>query len=398
MTNKLTVKYALVQGAYWMAYCSVHAYAAVYLLDKGFGNGQIGLLLAGANILAVILQPLVGGFLDTAKNINVRDVLCTFSFLMCVLSLGLLVCGSAKLAVGLLFLLSYMLQMVSQPLTSTLSYEFINRGKTMNFGLARGLGSVSFAVASMIIGNLLDENGTIVLPIASAIFFLIFLIANYQMKIPNDPINGTEADDSTGQIAGKAHSNLLDFAKYYKRFTFVLIAVVLLFFAHNIINDFMIQIITRIGGDNTTLGNGLSLAAVVELPAMALFDKMRKKVNCGTLLKLSMICFSLKAIVTMLAWNTVVYYISMSMQSISYALFIPAVIYYVNQKMDELDLAKGQAFVTGAITLGGVFGTIIGGQIIDHISVMAMLIVSAVVSIVGTIIGIVFVEKVVDVR
>lgn len=45
-----TVRYTFLNVAYFAAFCTVHAYAAVYLLSKGFSNTEVGVLLAVANV------------------------------------------------------------------------------------------------------------------------------------------------------------------------------------------------------------------------------------------------------------------------------------------------------------------------------------------------------------
>ena len=83
---------------------------------------------------------------------------------------------------------------------------------------------------------------------------------------------------------------------------------------------------------------------------------------------------------------------------VAYALFIPASIDYVNQKMEDMDLVKGQAFVTGALTLGSVFGTVFGGFLLDVATPKTMLLIGIVISAIGSIIACLSVEKVVDIR
>ena len=62
-----TLRYTLINVLYFVAFCTIHAYAAVFLLDKGFNNTQVGLALAISNILSVIGQPLV------SDNVAQRD-------------------------------------------------------------------------------------------------------------------------------------------------------------------------------------------------------------------------------------------------------------------------------------------------------------------------------------
>ncbi|MBR5966972.1 MAG: MFS transporter, partial [Lachnospiraceae bacterium] len=59
-----TVRYTLLNVAYFAAFCTVHAYAAVYLISKGFSNTEVGVLLAAANIVSAILQPVIAGIID----------------------------------------------------------------------------------------------------------------------------------------------------------------------------------------------------------------------------------------------------------------------------------------------------------------------------------------------
>ena len=63
-TVNWTIRYTVLNAAYFAAFCTVHAYAAVYLLSKGFSNTEVGILLAVANILSAVLQPVVAGVID----------------------------------------------------------------------------------------------------------------------------------------------------------------------------------------------------------------------------------------------------------------------------------------------------------------------------------------------
>ena len=74
MKNKKfwTLRYTLINMTYFAVYCGIHAYASVYLLDKGFTNTNIGILLSIANILAMIAQPIVAGYIDKGSKLTNR--------------------------------------------------------------------------------------------------------------------------------------------------------------------------------------------------------------------------------------------------------------------------------------------------------------------------------------
>ena len=80
-------------------------------------------------------------------------------------------------------------------------------------------------------------------------------------------------------------------------------------------------------------------------------------------------------------------FVSQSFQLFAYAVFIPAAAYYVSENMSELDQVKGQAYVTSAITLGGVFSNLISGVILDNLGIKIMLLTGTIVCFVGVIIG-----------
>ncbi len=57
-----TVRFAAINGTYWVGFCFLMSFSSVFLLDRGLSNSQIGLVLAGSGIVSVVLQPLVAGW------------------------------------------------------------------------------------------------------------------------------------------------------------------------------------------------------------------------------------------------------------------------------------------------------------------------------------------------
>ena len=54
-----TARYAVINATYFMGFCGVHAYASIFMLERGFTNSRIGLLLALANVFSVVMQPII---------------------------------------------------------------------------------------------------------------------------------------------------------------------------------------------------------------------------------------------------------------------------------------------------------------------------------------------------
>ncbi len=383
-----TLRYTLLNATYFIAFCTIHAYAAVYLLANGFSNTEVGVLLAVANIISAVFQPFIAGVIDRPGPLTNRRFILISVMIILVGSLILWAVPCGKIAVFIIYALIYMIQFAYQPVMTALCFEYQKAGCNIFYGLARGLGSANFAVTAAIIGGLVERNGVTLLLIVNIATMLISAILIFTFRIPSIE-KQTEIDagkDVGSDTAGLIHNSLSSFAHAYPAFMLFLIATICFFFAHNMINDFMIQIIRSLGGGETELGYANFLQAILELPVMALIGIVLKKISSDRLLIISGIAFFIKILILVFTVNMAMMYLSQSFQLFAYAVFIPAAAYYVTGHMSEYDQVKGQAYVTSAITIGGVFSNLISGVILDNIGIKAMLITGSAVCAVGVII------------
>ena len=379
-----TIRYTLINATYFSAFCTIHACAAVFLLGNGFSNTEVGTLLAIANILSAIIQPVIAGVIDKQGALTNRRFILISVITILLGSVILLFSTVNKIVIFPVFALIYMIQFAYQPVMTALCFEYQKAGCPIVYGLARGLGSASFAITSAFIGGLIEDRGikillyiNIAVMILSAI--LIFTFRKPQ-QLPGDG-DGAEKKESAQS------SSFGTFIKTYPAFSLFLVGVVCFFFAHNMINDFMIQIIRNLGGAEKELGYANFLQAILELPVMAFIGLILKKFTSKVLLLLSGVAFLIKIVILIFATNMGHMYLSQSCQLFAYAVFIPAAAYYVSKTMEDNDQVKGQAFVTSAITVGGVFSNLISGVILDHLGIRPMLITGTAVCAIGVLIG-----------
>ncbi len=366
-----TIRYSLLNATYYAAFCAIHAYAAVFLLANGFSNTQIGILLAVANILSAVLQPVIAAFIDKPGFLtNKRFILIAVLLILCG-SLLLLLIPEKKILIFIVYAAIYMIQFVYQPSMTALCFEYRKAGYNIIYGLARGLGSAGFAVTTIFLGSALKDHGVSFLlwvAIGAMLFSAVVILTFHKLEEPPEP----EDADPAGSPDGP-HSSLSAFARTYPAFMLFLLGTICFFFAHNMINDFMIQIVRNLGGTETEFGYASFLQAILELPVMALIGIVLKKISADRLLIFSGAAFFVKILILVFAKGMPQMYISQFFQLFAYAVFIPAGAYYVSSTMDDFDQAKGQAYITSAITIGGVFSNLISGVILDHAGITAML-------------------------
>ncbi len=379
-----TTGYTILNVMYFAAFCTLHAYAAVFLLSRGFSNTSIGILLAAANVTSALFQPFIAGIIDKGGWLTNRR----FILISCLIILaGSVVLRSivSQAAIFVIFAMIYMIQFAYQPVMTALCFEYQKKGCDIYYGLARGLGSAGFAVTSAFMGSAVEKHGETLLMTVTAVIMIISVIAIYFFRPGKE--NGTDTAAAGVKKEEAAHGNIKLFFGTYPAFALFVAATILFFFAHNMINDFMIQIIRSLGGAEKELGYSNFLQAILELPVMALIGLVLKKVSPAKLLVFSGIAFFIKILILVFATNMVWMFVSQSFQLFAYAVFIPAAAYYVSDTMTENDQVKGQAYVTSAITIGGVFSNLLSGIILDNLGMKPMLITGSLVCLAGVVIS-----------
>ena len=393
-TKKLTLQYCILQGAYWASFCIIYSFATVFLLDRGFRNSQIGVIIAAGNILGVIFQPVFASVVDRSKTVTLHKLTAILTAVMVVL---LLLYGLPNqfLAVAL----TDTLLQVIQPLINSVSVYYVNQGVNVDFGAARGIGSLSYALASYLLGGLVENYGCSMILFAGILMVLVICITVFSMPIIKDAVFSDKEQETKSKInADRGQSvqekeSLLSFVGRYKYFMLTLAGVTLVFSFHNMNNSYMIQIITNVGGTSADLGRLLAIAAITEIPVMFLFSRIVKHVKSSALLVVSSVFFILKAFGYFAAENIALMTIAAVMQMGSFAIYIPASVYYVNEVMEERDKFKGQALMTGTNTLGGVIGSLLGGFLIDQAGVSVMNLAGLVMAVSGAVLVFLFVFR-----
>ena len=367
-TRKLMIQYCILQGSYWASFCVIYAFATVFLLSRGFESSMIGVIIAAGNILGVILQPMVASIADRSEKISLHKLTAMLSVIMILLLVLLYFVPNGLLAVAVLFLLTDTFLQVIQPLINSVSVYYVNQGVSVDFGSARGIGSLSYAAASYILGIVVEKFGTRSILMAGILVALVLLVTVLSMPV----LSSSAASRPKEKEPEQNDAGLLVFAGRYKNFMLTLAGITLLFTFHNMNNAYLIKVIENVGGTSADMGRMLSIAAVTELPVMFLFSRISKHFKSSILLMVSSAFFAIRAAGFMLAGNVMTMYLAAMLQIGSFALYIPSSVYYVNETMLDQDKFKGQAVMTATNTLGGVFGSLFGGFLIDNAGVGAM--------------------------
>ncbi len=378
----INIEYCAVQALYWSGFCICGSFAAVFLKSRGFSNAQLGLVMAAGNILSFFLSPLLASYVDRVKRKGL--------FACCILLLAselILVLGFYFIKAPIFVALGYCVYMACvscvNPMNTQLCFTLEEQYGHINYGAARSAGSLAYAPVSLMMGTLVEELGANVLLGAAGV--LILMQGTLLLFIYNQG-KGAETAESSIRAEAELSSSLPRFIAENKLFCLMLVGVSLLFFSHNLICSFMINLAENVGGGTAHMGGINGFMALVEVPAMILYDRISHRFKCASIMRFSVVMFVFKALAYAMARSVAGLYAACLVQALSFALFTPASVHYVNLMIAHKDSAKGQSLALGFITMGNVLACSIGGTLYDSYSVFTVLVFGIGIAILGTVI------------
>ena len=382
--TRLTIRYALHQLAYWAAAAGVMSFATTFLLQRGFPATQVGTIMAIGTILSCLTQPVLAERADRSPRILFPLIvgLTVFSGVCfaCVLLPRL-----PRALFALLYLLGVWAFDAMMPLMNSVCVRFMALGCPINYGVARAAGALSFAVAALGIGYLMERTGANSMVLLS--LMLLGLCAVITLGYPR-------GDETAAQVHTTVHScSVTEFFRRYRWYCASLLGILLLGMFHAMTENYLIAIFERLGGGSSNVGVALFIPTVVEAVVMVYFSHIRRKISDNWLLRWAGVTFLVKSFVFLFAPNIGVIYAAQVLQATSYGFLSPTQMYYADAKVHRSDMVKGQAFITAAYSLGCAMGNFMGGVLVQHCGVVTMLAAGVGMAAAGTVVLFVTVDK-----
>lgn len=376
-TVRWTASYAAVQFFFWFAYGTALAYASPYLLARGLSNTAIGLISAAACTLSVLIQPSLAAYADRGRSLSVKAILLIMTGVMAAFGVLLTLSAGGNGAVSAVLLgVMILIIQLGLPLVNALATESMNAGRPLNFGIARGFGSIGYAAMSLLMGRLIAWKGADIQPAALTVFTVCLLAAIGLFPFHKHRTAETGPRDSRGAFTA--------FVRRYPAFCVTLTGCALIYVSHVLINNFLYQIVVDKGGTSEHMGVSMALAGLLEVITMFIFPWLLKKRGSGFWFRLSGVFFTLKALGTLLVTSMGALYLVQILQPMGWGLLTVASVYYVNEIMREEDRIQGQAYMTMSHAAATILGSLGGGWLIDTAGVGGMLVAAVICGAAGT--------------
>ena len=385
MKKNLTLRYTVQQCAYWAAAAGVVSFATAFLLEKGFAASYIGILLAAGNLLSCGAQPVLASIADRIGGNIVKWFIAglTAVSMACFASIQLLPLTGTLY--GLVYLLGVFTFDAMNPLLNAVSVSYNRSGFRINYGVGRGIGSFAYAVSALVIGKVMAGLGADWMIWIS----LALLGGNVAATLGYPGLTETAFQQ-------KIRSECCPVPVFFRRYRWYcvsLLGVMLLAMFHAMTENYLIEVVSPLGGDSGTVGIALFVATAIEMVVIVTFDWLRTKISDSWLLKLAGLSFLLKSVLFLMARNVMAIYGIQLLQATSYSFLSPTQLYYADAKVSPADMVKGQAFITAAYTLGCAIGNFTGGQLLDAFNVRVLLYAGVAMAAAGTAVFFLTVDK-----
>lgn len=375
-TNAVNIKYKALHGFYWMLYCLPTGYITVFLLAQEVPASIIGTITALSSILAAAGQLIVGNITDSCKRLSWKGILLIIGAVEAVILLLLILFQNSSPVCTVLFPAFLVLMYLQMPLINASIFYYTSRGLHLDFGSARGMGSLTYAFISFVAGQTIVRTGQISIIYLSLIVLAGLIVITILMpSMDNVPPQSSAACNELSETPGEGrrHVSIIAFSRRYPRFMLVLLGSILIMAFHSISHTYMIQIMESVGGDSAAMGTAFSIEAIAELPVMFGFYKLIQRFSPDKLMVASGIAFVLKSLAYLFASGVITLYLAQILQMFSYAVFASASVYFANEKMSPEDKVTGQSYMTATVSIGAVVGNFVGGIILTAAGVQGIL-------------------------
>ena len=368
----IQLRYTFLQIFYWLSSCALQGYTAILLLSKGLSNTEIGIVTGMSCVLSIFLSPYISSMPTKFKGLTVKKLIYACSILSTLCFLALSFVQLPVFVIMALYIFAILIFVAIVPFLSKIATEYIQSGVSLNFGLARGMGSVSYATSALILAQFVNRFSPDFVSVIYAVGSVLFVVLLSTMDVK-------ESDD-TSTTNGSVFSIICK----YKSLFFTLCGFALCFAGGVTCSTYLIHIVNNLGGDTTMYSIAVFLMAVSEMPAMSVTRRLMRRFKTMDLVIVAGISYLIRNVLICIAPNLFVLFIGMLFQSASYGLLTSLLTYHVTDTCDKEDEMMGQTLIAIMTTgIGSTLGNVAGGLLQDYLGINAMLLFVIVLTVIG---------------
>lgn len=371
-----------------MANVFMVGYANVAMGLRGLDSFQVGIAFSGGAVTAILFQMLSAFFMDRYQAVSAKRTILEIAGITMGLTVLLDRSGLSASSIMFLYMLVLGAEMSLDSIVYTMAMEIMNYGGNLNFGFCRGIGSISYAAIMTISGYFLSWIGYERLFLVFLVFQTLFLIAVFRMENPRTKAVQERKEQETA-VEKRAYSSkgYIAFLNENRIVLAMLAGIALMSMCGNIIENFQIDILRELGGDERMMGISRGLSAAIEFPVMSSFLFLRKKFSVRHILIFAMVIYCIRSGIYAFTGSVQGVLLAQGVQGVAFALYNLSSTCFINESIPMEDVAKGQAVIGMATRgAGGILANYLGGYLIERTSAHNALYLCLLLTLAGTVI------------
>lgn len=348
-------RFSLFMAAYYAANAVYQGFISVYFSNKGLDSAQIGLLMSAVPVVSVITQPAWGAAGDRAKSRNnVLRAMCLFAAAM-ILLLSLRDGFWYYFCILTLFAASYT---AIQPMGDSVILEALQHQRK-SFGPIRLTGTYSFAIASIVIGRLIDGRLDRV-PWMTAMFIGLVFLSTYQLP------------PTAGHARKKNSASMATLFKDRKLMLLIAMVTLLQITMGYFYVFFPVYFTSLPGGNSALLGWAFFVSSASETPFLLLIDRLFEKLGAGKLLLISAVSLLARWLILSLTSDVWVAMASQLLHGWGFIVMTVTMAKYISLTVPEELRTRGQMLLAvSGFGVARVVGNLGGGFVAQRIGLQA---------------------------
>ncbi|MBR0143551.1 MAG: MFS transporter [Clostridia bacterium] len=372
-SRRMNWVFGFLQGTYWMSYGVLFPFLVRMCASFGYDDFECGVILTGVTVANLLMQPLIGSVCDRLLRIKPLFI---GMFLTGAAASFLIYVGKKSFVVLVLtfLLLSACIQTL-QYIIDIWSVRISSTGIRYNYGFSRSFGSLFYAVATGILGFVLDRFG---MDVIEPIFFVSALLTAFVALWVDE--NECAARLAAEREAGGRKRGAVPFFRAIgmlvrnPRYMIFLVSYFIIQIGNLPIYNYTARKIEILGGGSSLLGIALFFQAISEVPMLLLQNRLKARFSAETLMRMALIGMVIRAAGIAFAPTAELVAASYLLQFVSFGIFIGALVLYVPEIVEKEILFTAQT-VFAAVTIGlaGILGNLAGGYVSKTCGVMEMM-------------------------
>ena len=353
---------------FYAALGAAYPFLPVFYRDLGLALHEIGLLVAVQAAIMLALAPVWGGLSDRFPRSRATLPLATAIATAGATALYLAV-GFGAVLIGSLILFAGLAGVY--PMLDARTLETLGPAARHRFGQVRAFGSLSFVVATLTVGVLLDAHGP-----RSLFWVYIPLLALTIVVTSTIPRRGANRSVSlrrgASEILGVPGVPLF------------LTGFVVLWAALSGTNAFYSIQLEAVGGSRSLIGLVWAVGAMVEVPIMYSFPRLAARFGAERLLVVGGLAFACRAGLSALATDPVMLVAIAPLEGIGFAGTFVGGVTVLAARAPAGTGGTAQGLLTGSAGLATILGSTLGGAIAAAIGIPGLFVICAIVSVAGS--------------